>query len=213
MTTHPTSIDAGLTDNEWTVPGADVVPDLLSGPAKPVAPRTPSGNCQAIGEKVKPRQIQRCAAEYGFGAERITRLLHRLRGTTFALRWAHRRTHAATGTVWPIEDQLNELQPICSAHLVSTGNTCGAPAVAIADVHAIDGCNQIGLSPDGDFVATLCQNCLSDVQWLMSKYVGHMRETASRCGIRPVCATCGRSTQYLRSVLAVRPIGPVGLAS
>ncbi|WP_231123136.1 phosphoenolpyruvate carboxylase [Mycobacterium asiaticum] len=117
------------------------------------------------------------------------------------------------GTALRIEDQLNALQPICSAQLVSTGSMCGAPAVAVAEVHAIDGCDQLGLSPDGDFVATLCQACLSDVEWLMSTYVGHMGETASRCGIRPVCATCGRSTGYLRSVFAVRPLGPAGLAS
>jgi len=47
----------------------------------------------------------------------------------------------------------------------------------------------------------------------MATYVGHMREMASRCGTHPVCTTCGRPTGYLRSVFAVRPIGPEGLAS
>ena len=45
-------------------------------------------------------------------------------------------------TVSAIEDQLHALQPICSAQGVSTGITCGAPAVAIAEVHAIDECSQ-----------------------------------------------------------------------
>jgi hypothetical protein len=61
-------------------------------------------------------------------------------------------------TVAAIEDQLHTLQPICSAQRVSTGSTCGAPAVAVAEIHAIDGYNQMGLSPDGDLVETLCQN-------------------------------------------------------
>jgi hypothetical protein len=112
-----------------------------------------------------------------------------------------------------IEDQLHALQPICTAQGFSTGITCGAPAVAVAEVHAIDECNQIGLSPDGDLVETLCQACLATVQWLMAAYVGHMREMASRCGTHPVCTTCGRPTGYLRSVFAVRPIGPEGLAT
>jgi hypothetical protein len=43
-------------------------------------------------------------------------------------------------TVPAIEDQLHALQPICSAKRVSTGVTCGAPAVAVAEVHAIDEC-------------------------------------------------------------------------
>jgi len=47
----------------------------------------------------------------------------------------------------------------------------------------------------------------------MATYVGHMRETASRYDTYPVCTTCGRPTGYLRSVFAVRPIGPAGLAS
>jgi hypothetical protein len=116
-------------------------------------------------------------------------------------------------TVPAIEDQLRALQPICSAQRVSTGITCGAPAVAVAEVHAIDECNQMGLSPDGDLVETLCEACLATVQWLMATYVGHMRETASRCGAHPVCTTCGRPSGYLRSVFHVRPIGPEGLAS
>ena len=58
----------------------------------------------------------------------------------------------------PIEDQLHTLQPICSAQRVSTDITCGAPAVAVAEIHAIDRCNQMGLGPDGDLVEMLCLN-------------------------------------------------------
>ena len=116
-------------------------------------------------------------------------------------------------TVPAIEDQLHALQPICTAQLAPNGAMCGALAVAVAEVHAIDECNQMWLSPDGDLVETLCESCLVTMQWLMATYVGHMRETASRCGAHPVCTTCGRSTGYLRSVFAVRPIGPEGLAS
>jgi hypothetical protein len=82
------------------------------------------------------------------------------------------------------QDQLHTLQPICSAQRVSTGITCGAPAVAVAEIHAIDGCNQMGLSPDGDLVETLCQACLAAVQRAMATYVGDKREMASRCGMK-----------------------------
>jgi hypothetical protein len=112
-----------------------------------------------------------------------------------------------------IEDQLHALQPICSAERVSTGTACGAPAVAVAEIHAVDGCDRMGLTPDGDFVETLCQACLATVRSAMATYVGNRREMASRCGTRPVCATCGRPTAYLRSVFAVRPIGPGRLTS
>jgi hypothetical protein len=162
---------------------------------------------------MKPRQFQRSIAEYRSGAARTPRLLYRMRDATRARRWAHRKDDAAMDTVPAIEDQLRALQPICTAHAVSTGITCGAPAVAVAEVHAIDECNQMGLSPDGDLVETLCQACLATVQCAMATYVRHTREIASRCGTHPVCTTCGRPTGYLRSVFAVRPIGPDGLAS
>ena len=116
-------------------------------------------------------------------------------------------------TTSAIENQLHTLQPTCSARRASTGTTCGAPAVAVAEMHAIDECNQIGLSPDGGLVETLCQACLATVQWAMAIYVGHTREMASRCGTHRACTTCGRSTRYLRSVFAMRPIGPEVLAS
>ena len=116
-------------------------------------------------------------------------------------------------TVQAIEDQLHTLQAICSAQRVSTGITCGAPAVAVAEIHAIDGCDQMGLSPDGDLVETLCQACLAAVQRAMATYVGDKRDVASRRGTHPVCSTCGRPTRYLPSVFAVRPIGPEVLAS
>ena len=163
---------------------------------------------------MKPRQFQRSPAEYGSGAARTPWLPHRVRDAAgFVRRWAHRNGDAATDAVRAIEDQLRALQPICSAQRVSTGSTCGAPAVAVAEIHAIDGCDQMGLSPDGDLVETLCQACLATVQWAMATYVGDKREMASRCGTHPVCSTCGRPTGYLRSVFAVRPIGPEGLAS
>ena len=163
---------------------------------------------------MKRRQFQRSPAEYGSGAARTPWLLHRMRdAAAVARRWAHRKGDAAMDTVPAIEDQLHALQAICSAQRVSTGTTCGAPAVAVAEIHAIDGCDQMGLNPDGDLVETLCQACLATVRWAMATYVGDKREMASRCGIRPACSTCGRPTGYLRSVFAVRPIGPEGLAS
>ena len=159
------------------------------------------------------RQFQRLPAEYGSGAARTPRLLHRMRdAAAFARRWTHRKGDAAMDTVPAIEDQLHALQPICSAQRASTGITCGAPAVAVAEIHAIDGCDQMGLSPDGDLVETLCQACLATLQWAMATYMGDEREMASRRGTHPVCTTCGRPTGYLRSVFAVRRIGPEGLA-
>ena len=161
---------------------------------------------------MKHCQFQQSPAESG--AARTQWLLHRMRdAAAFARRSAQWKRQVAIDTVPAIEDQLHTLQPICSAQRVSTGIACGAPAVAVAEIHAIDGCEQMGLSPDGDLVETLCQACLATVQWAMATYVGHARKTASRCGTHPVCTTCGRPTRYLRSVFAVHPIGPRGLAS
>ncbi|MGA8546548.1 MAG: hypothetical protein WB785_14990 [Mycobacterium sp.] len=115
-------------------------------------------------------------------------------------------------TVPAIEDQLLALQPICSVQRASTGITCGAPAVAVAEIHAIDGCDQMGLSPDGDLVETVCQGCLARLQRTMATYMGDKREMASQCDTRPACTTCGRPTVYLHSVFAVRLIR-AGLAS
>jgi hypothetical protein len=162
---------------------------------------------------MKPRQSQRPPAEYGSGAARTPRLLHRMRDVAFARRWPHRKQDVPPGTVAAIEDQLRALRPICTARRVSTGVTCGAPAVALAEIHAIDGCDQMGLSPDGDLVETLCQACLATMRRAMAAFVCDLREMASRCGTHPHCATCGRPTGYLRSVFAVRPIGPDGLPS
>lgn len=161
---------------------------------------------------MKHEQFQPSPAEYGSGVARAPWLLHRIRDAAFARRSAPRTRNAAMDTVPAIEDQLHALQPICSAQWLSTGVICGAPAVAVAEVHAIDECNQIGLTPDGDVVETLCQACLATVRWAMATYVGHTRETASRCGTRPTCTTCGRPTPYLHSVFAVRPIRPEGPA-
>ncbi len=159
---------------------------------------------------MKPRHFQQSPAEYGSDAARTPRLLNRMRGAAFDRRWAHRKGVAVTDTVPAIEDQLHALRPICSAQQVSSGVTCGAPAVAVAEIHAIDGCDQMGLTPDGDLVETLCQACLATVRWAMETYVGDKREMASRCGTHPLCLTCGRPTGYLRSVFAVRPIRPIG---
>lgn len=156
---------------------------------------------------MKGRQFQRSPAECGFGRPRTPRLLHRIRDVVFARCSANRKADAAFDTVPAIEDQLHMLWPICSAQQVSTGITCGAPAVAVAEIHAIDGCDQTGLSPDGDLVETLCHPCLFSLKRAMATYVGDKREMASRCGTHPVCSTCGRPTGYLRSVFAVRSIG------
>jgi len=161
---------------------------------------------------MKRRQFQRSPTEYGSGAARTPWWPHRMWDAgAFARRWAHRIGAAAVDTVPAIEDQLQALQPICSAQQLSTGITCGAPAVAVVEIHAIDGCDQIGLSPDGDLVETLCQACLATVKWAMATYVGDKREMASQCGTRAMCTTCGRPSGYLRSVFAVRRIGPAGL--
>ena len=121
---------------------------------------------------MKRCQFQRLPDEYGSGAARTPWLLHRLRdAAAFARRSAHRKEDAAIDTVPAIEDQLRTLWPICSAQRVSTGIACGAPAVAVAEIHAIDGCEQMGLSPDGDVVETLCHACLFTVQRAMATYV------------------------------------------
>src|SRR4029079_861598 len=150
---------------------------------------------------MKRRQFQRSPAECGSGAARTTWLLHRLRAAAaFVRRPAHRKQGDAIDTVGAIEEKLHTLRPICSAQRVSTGVTCGAPAVAVAEIHAIDGCNQMGLTLYGDLVETLCQACLATLQRAMATYVGDKRDTASRCGAHPICSTCGRPTRYLSSV-------------
>ena len=156
---------------------------------------------------MKRRQFQRSPAEFSTGAARTPWLPHRMReAAAFARSWAHRKGGGAMDSIPAIEDQLLALQPICSAPRVSTGITCGAPAVAVAEIHAINGCDQIGLSPDGDLVETVCQGCLAKLRRAMATYVGDKREMAFRCGTRPVCTTCGRPTVYLQSVFAVRLI-------
>jgi hypothetical protein len=114
--------------------------------------------------------------------------------------------------VLALEHQLDALQPICTAQGLSTAKTCGAPALAVAEIHAVDACDQMGLNSGGDLVETLCQPCLATVGWAMATYVDDTRETAFRRGTSPVCETCGRPTGYLRSILAVRPIGTEWLA-
>ncbi|OCB30438.1 phosphoenolpyruvate carboxylase [Mycobacterium malmoense] len=162
---------------------------------------------------MKRRQFQRSSAEYAAGAARTPWLPHRIRdAAASARRWANRKGDAAMDSVPTVEDQLHALQPICSAQGVSTGIACGAPAVAIAEIHAVDGCDQMGLTPDGDLIETLCEACLAVVQWAMATYVGDKREVASRCGTHPMCTTCGRPAGYLRSIFAVRAIGLDGLA-
>jgi hypothetical protein len=163
---------------------------------------------------MKRRQFQRSPAECGSGAARTTWLLHRvLAAAAFARCPAHRKGDAATDTVATIDAQLQTLRPVCSAQRVSTGTACGAPAVVVAEIHAIDGCEQLGLTPYGDLIETLCQACLATLQRAMAAYVGDKCDTASRCGSHPVCGTCGRPTRLLSSVFAVRPIEPEGLAS
>ena len=162
---------------------------------------------------MKRRDLHRSPAECGSGAVRRTSLVHRVRAAASARRPANRKGDASLGAIAPIEDQLHSLQPICSAQRVSTGTACGAPAVAIAEIHAIDGCDQIGLSPNGNLVETLCPACLAALQCAMATYVGDKREVASQCGTSPVCDTCGRLTSELRSVFAVRRFGPAGSAS
>lgn len=155
---------------------------------------------------MKRCQFQRSPAESS--AARTPWLLHRLwDAAAFARRSAHRKEDAAIETVPAIEDQLRALWPICSAQRVSTGIACGVPAVAVAEIHAIDGCEQMGLSPDGDVVETLCHACLFNVQRAMATYVDDMREMAFRRGSQPVCSTCERAILYLRNVFAVRPVG------
>jgi hypothetical protein len=166
-----------------------------------------------LEKQMKPSQFQPSPAEFSTGAARTPWLPPRMReAAAFARRWAHRKGDGAMDSVPAIEDQLLALQPICSAQRVSTGVTCGAPAVAVAEMHAIDGCDQMGLSPDGDLVETLCRGCLAKLQRAMATYVRDKREMASRCGTRPVCSTCGRRNVYLRSVFAVRLIR-TGVAS
>jgi hypothetical protein len=153
------------------------------------------------------RQFKPPPTEFSIGAARTSWLPHRMReAAAFARGWAHRKGAGAMEVIPSIEDQLLALQPICSAQRVSTGITCGAPAVAVAEIHAINGCDQIGLSPDGDLVETLCQGCLTKLRRAMTTYVGEKRQMASRRGTRPECTTCGRPTVYLNSVFAVRLI-------
>jgi hypothetical protein len=163
--------------------------------------------------RMKRRRIQRPRAGYGTGAARTRRLFRTCDAAASARRSTHRRGTDATDTVPAIEAQLHALRPIRSAQRVPTGIACGAPAVAAAEIHAIDECNQMGLSPDGDLVETLCQACLATVQLAMATYVGHKRDMASRCGAHPVCPTCGRPIKYLHNLLAVRPIECEGPAS
>lgn len=211
MSTHPTAVNAGL-----AVTGLRLVPRkrATSHTSDELAAVITTHAVATNGRKeVKCRQ-SRSPAEYGSGAARTTRLLQRMRDAgAMARRSTFRKRDAATDVVPAIEDQLHTLRPVCSAQRLSAGTICGAPAVAVAEIHAIDGCNQKGLTPDGDRVETLCHACMAILQRAMSTYVGDKCEMASRRGTQPVCSTCERPTRDLGSVFAVRRLGPGGLAS
>lgn len=162
---------------------------------------------------MKRRQDQQSPDRYGCDITRTSWLLHRIRDAAAFARRSARRNDAATETLLWVEHQLRTLQPVCSAQQATSGNTCGAPAVAIAEIHAVDGCDQIGLTPHGDIVETFCQECLNTVHTAMVAYVGDKRDMASRYGSHPVCSTCGRPTRYLHSVFNVRAIQSEGAAS
>jgi hypothetical protein len=159
------------------------------------------------------RHCQPAPAEHSCGTPRGPRLLHRMRNAAaFAQRSMRRKVDTAKSTVPAIEDQLQTLHPICSAQRVSTGITCGAPAVAVAEIHAIDGCNQMGLTPGGNLVETLCHCCLVEVRSAVAAYVGDKCEMAARCGTHPMCTSCGRPTRTLASVFSLSHIKGDGLA-
>ncbi|MCV7031653.1 phosphoenolpyruvate carboxylase [Mycobacterium sherrisii] len=161
---------------------------------------------------MKHRQCRQSTAQHEPGATRLPGLLHRMRdAAAVSLRWVQRRAAAPSRTTPAIEDQLRALRPICSAQRMSTGTACGEPAVAVAEIHAIDGCDQVGLNPDGDLVETLCRGCLATVRWAVASYVADKRDGALECGTHPMCATCGRPTGYLRGVFSVRPLGQEGM--
>jgi hypothetical protein len=73
----------------------------------------------------------------------------------------------------------------------------------MAEIHAIDGCDPLGLTASGNLVETLCRPRLVSLQSAMAAYVGDEREVASLSGVCPVCRTCGRSTRDLPGVFAV----------
>lgn len=161
---------------------------------------------------MKRRQHHRSCAEYASDAARTP--WNRMRqAANFVRRSVYRKGETATSSVPAIERQLHMLRPICSAQGVSTGAACGSPAVAVAEIHALDGCKQMGLTARGDLVETLCQACLVTLRRAMDTYVRDKHETASRWGTHPACSTCGRPTRDLSSVFAVREIGPEGLTS
>ena len=61
--------------------------------------------------------------------------------------------------------------------------------------------------PDGDLAEKLCQACLATVQCAMTTYWAARARWPSD-GTHRLCTNCGRPTRYLRSVFAVRPMGP-----
>jgi hypothetical protein len=124
-----------------------------------------------------------------------------------------RPRHSATAAVVAIEEHCHKLRPVCSAQHAATGTTCGAPAVAVAAIHAIDGCRQLGLSAQGDVHETLCGPCLAGLQQAVAAYLRDKRESASARGTHPVCGTCGRPSGYLHSVFTVGPIRTAGRLS
>jgi hypothetical protein len=159
---------------------------------------------------MKPRQFQRSRAEYGSGAARTAWLPHRMRDVAaFARRWANRKGGAARDTVRAIEDQLHALQPICSAQRVPTGIICGGCCRDTRHRRWRPDGAQPRRRPRRDALPSLPGHCaMGD---------GDLRGRRTRDGVPmrhpPGVHTCGRPTGYLRSVFAVRPIGPGVLAT
>jgi len=152
----------------------------------------------------------------GYGMDRgpddvVAGALYETGGNVFSFGQGAGRSDSKTGVaVRLLAEHFPDFTP---RRILDLGCSAGAASAAYAatfadaEVHAIDECNQMGLSPDGDLVETVCQGCLAKLRRAMATYVGDKRKMSSRCGTQPVCSTCGRPTRYLRSVFAVRPIG------
>ncbi len=156
---------------------------------------------------MKRRQFQRSPAEFSADAARTPWLPHRMRRPP-PLPGVGRIGKAVAR--WRLSRRSRINFSRCGPSAAPSGCRPVLHAVRrrwlVAEVHAIDGCDHMGLSPDGDLVETLCQGCLARLRRAMATYVGDKREMASRRGTRPVCTTCGRPTVYLHSVFAVRLI-------
>lgn len=114
--------------------------------------------------------------------------------TTTHARAARRESPQLTTQPLDVLDDLDWTAIVCQNHR----RKCDREATLIAELHAIDHCNETG-HPDGNLVE-LCQQCLEWLQHEVNRFISKLKRIPGK----RACWTCGapiaESSDVLRSV-------------